>query len=92
MKRKLMLSITVLVVSICSFGCGNNGSVTENTQKDTTKLPPVEKKNANTDYKPAFKGQTRINGVRTATAYKVEKIAEKLGRPWALFLCRTDDY
>ena len=84
MKRKLMLSIIVLVASICSFGCGNNGSVTENTQKDTTKLPPVEKKNANTDYKPAFKGQTRTNGVRTATAYKVEKIAEKLGRPWAV--------
>lgn len=84
MKRKLVLSITVLMVSIYSFGCGNNGAVTETTQKDTTKLPPVEKKDANTNYKPAFTGQTRINGVRTATAYKVEKIAEKLGRPWAV--------
>jgi aldose sugar dehydrogenase len=84
MKRKLVLSATVLAASISCFGCGNNASVTENMQKDTTKLPPVEKKNANTDYKPAVKGQTRTNGVKTTTAYKVEKIAEKLGRPWAV--------
>jgi glucose/arabinose dehydrogenase len=49
-------------------------------------LPPVETQKPNTDYKPAFKGQTRINGVKTKTPYKVEKIAEKLGMPWAITL------
>lgn len=44
----------------------------------------VETKTPNTDYKPAFQGQTRINGVKTTTAYKVEKIAEKLGPPFAI--------
>ncbi|MEI9944580.1 MAG: PQQ-dependent sugar dehydrogenase [Chitinophagaceae bacterium] len=52
--------------------------------KDT--LPPVETKKPNSDYKPAFAGQTRINAVKTTTPYKVEKIAEKLGRPWAITL------
>ncbi len=49
-------------------------------------LPPVETKKPNSDYKPAFAGQTRIHGVKTTTPYKVEKIAEKLGRPWAIVL------
>lgn len=47
-------------------------------------MPPVETKDANTKYKPAFKGQTRVSGVKTTTAYKAEKIAENLGRPWAI--------
>jgi glucose/arabinose dehydrogenase len=51
---------------------------------DTSKFPPVETKKANSDYKPAFKGQTRINGIKTTTPYKVEKIAEKLVQPWAV--------
>jgi hypothetical protein len=54
------------------------------SRADTTTFPPVETQEPNTDYKPAFAGQTRINGVRTTTPYKVEKIAEKLGRPWAV--------
>jgi glucose/arabinose dehydrogenase len=51
---------------------------------DTTKLPPVETQKPNSDYTPAFAGQTRINAVKTTTPYKVEKIAEKMGRPWAV--------
>jgi glucose/arabinose dehydrogenase len=47
-------------------------------------LPPVETKEPNTNYKPAFAGQTRAPGVKTKTAYKVDKIAEKLNRPWAI--------
>ncbi|MES2328708.1 MAG: PQQ-dependent sugar dehydrogenase [Bacteroidota bacterium] len=45
---------------------------------------PVETNKPNSDYKPAFAGQTRINSVKTTTAYKVEKIAEKLGSPFAI--------
>ncbi|MBM3415541.1 MAG: PQQ-dependent sugar dehydrogenase [Bacteroidetes bacterium] len=51
---------------------------------DTSRLPPVETTGANTEYKPAFAGQTRIGAVKTRTAYKVEKIAQGLGRPWAV--------
>jgi glucose/arabinose dehydrogenase len=47
-------------------------------------LSPVETKQPNSNYKPAFKGQTRIAGAKTITAYKVEKIAEKLGPPFAI--------
>jgi len=84
MKTKFILSITVLLLSIYTYGCDCNISSTENGEKDTTKLPPVETNGANTDYKPAFKGQTRTAGVKTTTPYKVEKIAGGIGRPWAV--------
>ena len=51
---------------------------------DSTGLPPVETKPANSNYKPAFHGQTRIAGVQTTTPYQVEKIAGKLGAPFAI--------
>lgn len=47
-------------------------------------LRPVETKPGFANYKPAFAGQTRIAGARTTTPYKVVKIAEKLGNPFAI--------
>lgn len=47
-------------------------------------LRPVETLAPNSNYKPAFAGQTRGKGAKTTTQYKVEKIAEKLGAPFAI--------
>jgi len=69
MKAKIILSITAFI--IYSAVC-------------LAQNPPVETQNPYTDYKPAKAGQTRVAGVRTKTAYKVDKIAEKLGLPWAI--------
>jgi glucose/arabinose dehydrogenase len=49
----------------------------------STKFPGRNSK-PNSDYKSAKAGQTRVAGVKTKTAYKVDKIAEKLGSPWAV--------
>ena len=84
MKTKFILSISVILLSIFSYGNPYGHSADKNRQRDTTKLPAVETNKANSDYKPVVKGQTRVAGVKTATAYKVEKIAEKLGKPWAV--------
>ena len=75
MNTKIIIAVPVLLISICCYGYQPAG---------TTRLPPVETKKANTDYKPAFPGQTRVNGVKTVTPYKAEMLAEKLGRPWAV--------
>lgn len=53
-------------------------------QPADTVYPPVETAKANTDYVPAFQGQTRINGVKTKTPYEVTVIAEGLNSPWAV--------
>jgi glucose/arabinose dehydrogenase len=44
----------------------------------------VETKAPNSDYKPAFAGQTRIGGVKTNTSFKADKLAEQLKSPWAI--------
>jgi glucose/arabinose dehydrogenase len=82
MQAKIFLSISGIIISIIASGCDNKNNSSDNNVLDT--ISPVETKKANTNFSPAFKGQTRIAGVTTNTQYKVEKIAEKLGRPWAI--------
>jgi len=69
MKAKIILSIPVFI--IYSITCSGQN-------------PSVETQNPNTNYKPAHNGQTRVAGVKTKTDYKVDKLAEKLGLPWAI--------
>jgi glucose/arabinose dehydrogenase len=82
---KILTCLSVFLISFYSAGCSNNNaSLTSDFVGDTSKLPPVETKKANTPYKPAFKGQTRIEVIKTTTPFKVEKIAGKLENPWAI--------
>ncbi len=46
--------------------------------------PPVETNPANSDYKPAFAGQTRIGSVVTKTPYAVTVISTELHSPWGM--------
>lgn len=82
--KRITASFPILfLITSCSCA-GNKNAVGVEADADTTKLPPVETKGANTDYKPAFPGQTRIAGVKTRTAYVVEKINSDMQRPWAV--------
>lgn len=85
----MFLKSYTAIAAICTAamlsGCNNGSSDTDSASaSDTSLLPPVETNKANSEYKPAFEGQTRIKGVKTTTAYKADKIAETLGRPWAI--------
>jgi len=85
MQLKSFLSVSAISVSVLLLSCSNNNASARSADnKDTTIYPPVETQKPNTSYKPAFKGQTRIGGVKTKTAYKAEIIAENMGRPWAV--------
>lgn len=85
MMKQTGVGIFLFLLSFISYGCGGNeAGVNGSAIADSTKPPPVETKKANTDYKPAFTGQTRVPGVKTTTPYKTELIAENLGRPWAV--------
>jgi glucose/arabinose dehydrogenase len=85
MRAKFFFYTSVFLIAGYTGGCVDKKPISSNQNVgDTTDLPPVETKAANTNYKPAFAGQTRIGGVKTTTAYKVEKIAERIGRPWAI--------
>ena len=48
-------------------------------------IAPVETREANSPKnKPAFVGQTRVNGVKTASKYNFKVLTEKLSSPWGI--------
>ncbi len=47
-------------------------------------LPPVETQDPNTNFQPAFEGQTRVAGVQTSTEYEATVISHELDSPWAV--------
>ncbi len=81
MQAKSFYFISAIVIAMSVTGCsGNSDNSTKKADSATKKAPGTP----NTDYKPAFEGQTKIGRVKTSTAYKVEKIADNLGIPWAI--------
>lgn len=69
-------TIIMFFISCNNAADKNNQPVTETAKKNLNV--------ANTNYKPAFEGQTRIAAVTTAAAYKTDSLAGKLGRPWGI--------
>src|SRR3954468_8868688 len=85
MQVRFILPFATLLIIIYSFSCSNTNVTSQKVANgDTSRIPPVETKKPNSNYSPAFSGQTRIGGAKTTTAYKVDLIADKLGRPWAI--------
>lgn len=60
-----------------------NSAVKQETAAADT-LPPVETKSPNSTYQPAFPGQTRIAGVKTATPYEAQVLDSTLKFPWGI--------
>jgi glucose/arabinose dehydrogenase len=84
MRTILILSSVVLITS-CSSGTTNGATTTTaSSPADTSKNPPVETRPANTDYKPAFPGQTRISSVKTTTPYEAKVLTRELQYPWGI--------
>ena len=66
--------------------CGQSApkNTGEATADSTVTGAPVETKPANSDYKPAFPGQTRIGSVKSATAYEGKVLSSDLRSPWGI--------
>lgn len=80
MKAKNILFLSLILMLVYMTSCANKNSKSpENNSSDTSHLSSVETKAPNSDYKPAFAGQTRIVSVKTTTPYNVEKIADGIG-------------
>lgn len=79
--QALAVALAFLIIS-----CSNTSSeehVVQVPAVDST-YAPVETKDPNSDYKPAFEGQTRVGGVKTTTPYEVTVLAEGLEQPWGI--------
>ncbi|TCJ12072.1 PQQ-dependent sugar dehydrogenase [Flaviaesturariibacter flavus] len=83
-----MTRLFFLLFPVLAVACGNNtvasgGSSSGSGTSDTTGAP-VETRSPNTDYRPAFAGQTRVRGVHTATAWEGRVLSRDLKRPWGI--------
>jgi glucose/arabinose dehydrogenase len=76
----------LIVASIAMItACANKiNQPTDKTDHTTTGTSPVETEPANSNYQPAFPGQTRIAGVHTQVPYQVEMLSKNLNKPWGL--------
>nr|WP_254088430.1 PQQ-dependent sugar dehydrogenase [Dawidia soli] len=64
-----------------AFSCSDDDADDDNGNQPA---PPVETNPPNTDYEPAFEGQTRIDGVLTTTEYESRIITSDLDAPWGV--------
>lgn len=82
----LLMLITFISIIACSKS--DNNADTENNPVPEPGNPttgtPVETNPPNTNYSPAFAGQTRVNGVTTTTPYQANVITSSLTAPWGI--------
>lgn len=72
-------------LAIVIASCGKKTEITEGSADSVNVVAEaVETKAANTDYKPAFEGQTRIGGVKSSTEFEYTVLDSSLARPWGI--------
>lgn len=72
--------------SVLFTACNGNSSssINNNVSPSNDSTKPVETRKPNSNYKPAFEGQTRIAGVKTKTPYEGKIITKDLQSPWGI--------
>lgn len=79
---KIRTYYVLVAASLMMASCSE--TIEENGGTNTPSLPPVESNAANTNYQPAFAGQTRANGAKTSTPYVSEVVTSSLASPWGI--------
>lgn len=85
--KRFFCFIPILISSF--FSCNDDSNTKKEEEIKTG--DPVETSLPNTNYKPAFVGQTRIGSVKTTTELKIEEIAQNIGRPWGIISMLNGD-
>ncbi|MCP9761715.1 PQQ-dependent sugar dehydrogenase [Lacihabitans soyangensis] len=78
--------IPIIGIGLFSLNCtGMPKSEPELEVSTDSTIAPVETREPNSPKnKPAFVGQTRVNGVKTATKFTTKVLTENLSSPWGL--------
>lgn len=77
-------SVLVTVFTLLLTACGTNTPKSANATDNSVDTTGVETKAPNTNYKPAFAGQTRVAGVKTKAAFEVKMLSDQLKNPWGI--------
>lgn len=83
MKNKFSAFAPVTIALLMVGACADKNSHSQSANLGENN-GSVETNKPNTDYMPAFAGQTRVRAAKTATAYAVVSLADGIGRPWAV--------
>lgn len=81
---RIPISLMAYAVFLVSCGTKTSNSNTTETAADSTSNAPVETQKPNSDYPPAFAGQTRITGVKTTTPWEGTVLTSDLKKPWGI--------
>lgn len=76
---KNVCTILSISLSVLAASCQKKQEVVQ-----TPEGVPVETEAPNSNYKPAFEGQTRIKGVKTKTPISVTVLTKELKKPWGI--------
>ncbi|UHG94860.1 PQQ-dependent sugar dehydrogenase (plasmid) [Spirosoma oryzicola] len=79
MNRYMLLLVAISSLTACGQDAADN-----KTAPTGGSSASVETKAPNSDYKPAFAGQTRIASVKTSTPYEYKVLTEALQSPWGI--------
>ena len=78
-----LLIVLTIFFSACNASQQKTAELEATFGTDSTS-EPVETKPPNTNYKPAFEGQTRVGGVKTSTAFEGKVLTDQLKKPWGI--------
>lgn len=82
MKNRFELLI-ILLVGLSTLGCQKDTELNDPVQNPANGTS-VETNPPNTNYVPAFAGQTRVNKVNTSTPYQTRLVTSSLIEPWGV--------
>ncbi len=74
----------LMIATSCKKKVATEETVDPPAPTNPTGNPPVETLAANSNYKPAFIGQTRIASVKTSTSYQGTIVTSSLTAPWGI--------
>jgi glucose/arabinose dehydrogenase len=76
--------LLIFCCSLIMFPCCSGGEDDDPDDQDVETGPPVETNSPNTNYAPAFTGQTRIGSVKTTTVIRSNILTSALSAPWGI--------
>jgi len=78
--------VLTMLAGLLLNSCSKNDNENEVIDEDPPVIngPSVETNPPNTNYKPAFAGQTRIGGMKTTTPFSAQLISTTLVTPWGI--------
>ncbi|QRR01260.1 PQQ-dependent sugar dehydrogenase [Dyadobacter sandarakinus] len=82
MTKRILLTLAGAAFALAA--CEKKATDGSQAAKADSTLAPVETKAANSEYKPAFAGQTRIGGIKSETNYEGKVLFSDLKNPWGI--------